>query len=344
MNIFLFQFVFLIFWRSSYELQKMKKTKEFERSRLAQPTVCRNRQEKKMPKEIEEIANGDSAIKENEQTGMFVNYYDLPCDEMPRPTKLVSKTKKLKLGKYNCTIYNSKFEWGEPSPYGWDYSNEEYYPETLEVEELEEFKRKMHDLRSDWAKVRNYHYDWIPADSEYCKENFVLDDEGHFLLDSNGNPQVRNETTSYEKWLQNETYSDDKGILRTGGELGEDFGDKNIRAWEKGHQNKSEVIELPKGNVQEIIGWEAKPTHKSEVNGTYETSAWNRNPTGLSNEKLWKVYESPTGKISDGLTRGPNCVNLWKFNVEEIDQKLRKPTAMELIMKSLEEKNWEIKE
>ena len=49
------------------------------------------RQEKKMPKEIEEIANGDSAIKENEQTGMFVNYYDLPCDEMPRPTKLVSK-------------------------------------------------------------------------------------------------------------------------------------------------------------------------------------------------------------------------------------------------------------
>ena len=308
-----------------------EKKQRNDNSLSAQPTVCQISECGKMTEIGNKIENGDSAIKENEQTGMFVNYYDLPCDEMPRPTKLVTEGRKRKLGKYNCKIYDSKFEWVEPSPYGWDYSNAEYYPE-MEPEVLEEFKRKMHDLRSDWAKVRNYHYDWKPSDSEYCKENFVLDSNGYFLNDSDGNPQVKDETTSYEEYL--------KLSIPFGWR---DFEDTNVRNWEKGHQNKSE-IELPKGNVQEVIGWEAKPTHKSEVNGMYETSAWDRNPMALSDDKLWKVYESPTGKISDGLTKGPNCVNLWKFNVSEIDNENREPTAMELIMKSLAEKNWDVKE
>ena len=254
--------------------------------------------------------------KEIEQTGMFVNHYELPCD-CPKPTKT-----NIRKGRY----LDSKIEWIEPSPYGWDYTNPEYYKGCEgKPELLDEFKRKYNDLRSEWKEVFNFYNDFIPADCSYCVENFNLDDEGNFMLDRYGKPQRKNEITNYERWLKLE--------------------DENVRLWEKGTPEIA-TTEKPTQNIQDLIGWDSSPVYGSSGHPEleYESWKWLRNPTGLSDDELWEVMRSPTGKLSDGLVRGPNSVNLWKFNPEEIDNELREPDRISLIMKSLDEKGWNIKE
>lgn len=251
------------------------------------------------------LLTSDSAVEEI-VNGTFVNHYDLPCD-CPKPTK--SNVRK------GRQIYSS-IEWNEPSPYGWDYSNPDYYAECSDPEILEEFKRKFNDLRSDWAEVRNFHYDFIPADCEYCKEHFLLDDDGYFIMNNYGYPTVKTERTSYERWLDID--SDDIGI------------------WNR--ETSKPATKKVKQNVQDLIGWEATPQNLSK--DEYETWNWIRNPNGLSNDELWEVRESPTGKIGDGLCIGPNAVNMWKFNPQEYAVENRDEDRISMIMTSLEEKGW----
>ena len=263
------------------------------------------------------LLTSDSAVKEI-VNGKFVNHYDLPCD-CPKPTK-----KNVRKGRQII----SSMEWTEPSPYGWDFNSPEYYPEGIEPEVLEEFKRKYNDLRSDWAEVRNFYYDFVPADCEYCKEHFILDDDGYFIMNNYGYPMVKTERTSYERWLDLPENRDTDSKVQ------------DIQMFERelpSPATKSKVIR----NVQDVIGWEA-PTQKTSTE-EYETWRWIRNPTGLSDDKLWEVMDSPTGKIGDGLIRGPNAMNMWKFNPQDYDAESRKPDRISMILQSLDEKGWTIR-
>ena len=267
---------------------------------------------------LEEVCNAlltsDSAVEEI-ANGTFVNYYDLPYDG-PKPTK-----KNVRKGRQIM----SSMEWSEPSPYGWDYSNPDYYAECSSPEVLEEYKRKFNDLRSNWVEVRNFHYDWIPADCNYCKEHFVLDDDGHFIMNDYGYPMLKTERNSYERWLD---LPENRDTM---------FKTQDIdKMW---NRNKSiQATDNIVKNVQDAIGWEA-PTQNYSM-AEYETWSWIRNPNGLSNDKLWEVMESPTGKIGDGLCVGPNSVNMWKFNPQDYDLENREEDRISMIMKSLDEKGW----
>ena len=235
-------------------------------------------------------------------------HFDLPCS-CPKPHKIAKWTGKKK-------GWFAEYRWN-PSPTGWNYEVERYYESATTPEELWELRKDLDELRAEWATIRNYYLDFVPADCDYIYENFVTDDKGELVFGQDGSALPKHKQSSYEKFL---------GIK-----------DNKVNLWER-------PAALPKKEDIPMKKYEGFYRGGAEFPIKYETWKWETfNPLRLTEDELSEVYDSPTGKPSDTLWRGrTNQQNNFKFNPRDFD--LKEPSRIELILAALNDKGWVVKE
>ena len=237
-------------------------------------------------------------------------HFDLPCN-CPKPHKFTKWTGKKK-------GWFAEYRWN-PSPTGWSYEVERFYKSAETPEELWDLKKDLDELRAEWATVRNYYLDFVPADCDYIYEHFVTDDDGQLVFDNFGDALPKHKQSSYEKFLGSN--------------------DEKVNLWER-------RAALPKKKDIPTKIYEGFYRGGAEFPLNYETWKWDSfnpaNPLRLTEKELSEVYSSPTGKAADTLWRGhTNQQNNFKFNPRDFD--LKEPSRIELILNALDDKGWVVK-